>query len=110
MTQLAVHCHDTWGQAIANIAVALEMGIATVDSATAGLGGCPFAPGAAGNVATEDVVYLLDGLGIDSGVDLHALGAAGRFICDLLGRPPASKAAQALAARAGWAVRSAKTR
>ncbi len=101
VAQLAVHCHDTWGQAIANIAAALEMGIATVDSAVAGLGGCPYAPGAAGNVATEDVVYLLDGLGIDSGVDLDALGAAGRFICDLLGRPPASKAARALAARAG---------
>lgn len=99
--RLAVHFHDTWGQAIANIAAALAMGVATVDSAVAGLGGCPYAPGAAGNVATEDVVYLLDGLGIESGVDLEALGGAGRFICERLGRPPVSKAALALAARGG---------
>jgi isopropylmalate/homocitrate/citramalate synthase len=71
-----------------------------VDSSVAGLGGCPYAKGATGNVATEDVVYMLDGLGVKTGVDLNALAAAGRFICEALGRPPASKAALALAARA----------
>jgi isopropylmalate/homocitrate/citramalate synthase len=80
--------------------VALERGVAVVDSAVAGLGGCPFAPGAAGNVASEDVLYLLDGLGIRSGVDLAALAAVGRFIAAALGREPASKAARALAAKA----------
>ncbi|HZT52171.1 MAG TPA: hydroxymethylglutaryl-CoA lyase [Stellaceae bacterium] len=97
--RLAVHFHDTYGQAVANILVALEHGVAVVDSAVAGLGGCPFAPGAAGNVASEDVLYLLDGLGIRTGVDLVRLAAAGRFIAAALGRPPASKAACALAAR-----------
>jgi hydroxymethylglutaryl-CoA lyase len=98
--RLAVHCHDTYGQAIANILVALEHGVAVIDSSVAGLGGCPFAPGAAGNVASEDVLYLLDGLGVHSGVDLAALAAAGRFITTALGREPASKAARALAAKA----------
>ncbi len=98
--RLAVHFHDTYGQAVANILVALERGIAVIDSAVAGLGGCPFAPGAAGNVASEDVLYLLDGLGIVSGVDLAMLAAAGRFIAAALGREPASKAARALAAKA----------
>ncbi|HUZ72115.1 MAG TPA: hydroxymethylglutaryl-CoA lyase [Stellaceae bacterium] len=98
--RLAVHFHDTYGQAVANILVALEHGVAVVDSAVAGLGGCPFAPGAAGNVASEDVLYLLDGLGIRSGVDLAALAAAGRFIAAALGRTPASKVARALAAKA----------
>ncbi len=98
--KLAVHFHDTWGQALANILATLELGIGVVDSSVAGLGGCPYAKGAAGNVATEDVVYMLDGLGVKTGVDLNALAAAGRFICEALGRPPASKAALALAARA----------
>jgi hydroxymethylglutaryl-CoA lyase len=97
--RLAVHCHDTYGQAIANILVALEQGVAVIDSSVAGLGGCPFAPGAAGNVASEDVLYLLDGLGVHSGVDLAKLAAAGRFITAALGREPASKAARALAAK-----------
>ena len=98
--RLAIHCHDTYGQALANILAALENGIATVDSSVAGLGGCPYAPGAAGNVASEDVVYMLDGLRIEHGVDLAKLAAVGRFISDALGREPASKCAKALAAKA----------
>ena len=97
--QLAVHCHDTWGQALANIYTALELGVATVDSSVAGLGGCPYAKGASGNVASEDVVYLLDGLGIATGVDLERLFRAGQYICRELGREPASKAARAMAAK-----------
>lgn len=97
--QLAVHFHDTYGQALANIHACLELGLATVDSSVAGLGGCPYAPGATGNVASEDVLYLLDGLGIETGVDLAKLTAAGRFISQHLGRPPASKVALALAGR-----------
>jgi len=96
--RLAVHFHDTYGQALANIHACLELGIATVDSSVAGLGGCPYAPGATGNVASEDVLYLLDGLGIETGVDLAKLAAAGRFISEHLGRSPASKVALALAA------------
>ncbi|MDZ3836375.1 MAG: hydroxymethylglutaryl-CoA lyase [Rhodospirillales bacterium] len=99
LAALAVHFHDTYGQALANILACLETGIAVVDASVAGLGGCPFAPGAAGNVATEDVLYMLDGLGVRTGVDLARLAEAGRFVCDALGRGPASKAAQALAAR-----------
>ena len=98
--KLAIHCHDTYGQALANILAALENGIATVDSSVAGLGGCPYAPGAAGNVASEDVVYMLDGLRIEHGIDLAKLAAAGRFISDALGREPASKCAKALASKA----------
>jgi len=94
--RLAVHFHDTYGQALANIYACLELGVATVDSAVAGLGGCPFARGATGNVATEDVLYMLNGMDIDTGVDMNRLLAAGRFICDALGREPASKAAVAL--------------
>ena len=97
---LGVHFHDTYGQALANILACLELGVATVDSSVAGLGGCPYAKGATGNVATEDVLYMLNGLGVETGVDLDALAAAGRFISDHLGRPPASKVAQALAAKA----------
>ena len=97
LAQLSVHFHDTYGQALANIHACLEFGIATVDSSVAGLGGCPYAPGATGNVASEDVLYLLDGLGIETGVDLAKLAAAGRFISQHLGRPPASKVALALA-------------
>ncbi len=98
--RLAVHFHDTYGQAIANILASLETGIATVDSSVAGLGGCPYAKGASGNVASEDVLYLLDGLGIRTGVDMTRLAAAGRFISAALGREPASKVARALAAKA----------
>ncbi len=98
--QLAVHIHDTYGQALANIHACLELGVATVDSSVAGLGGCPYAPGATGNVASEDVLYLLDGLGIGTGVDLAKLAAAGSFISGHLGRPPASKVALAMASAA----------
>ena len=94
--KLAVHFHDTYGQALANVFAALELGIATVDSSAAGLGGCPYAPGATGNVATEDVLYMLNGLGISTGVDLALLVETGRFISDRLGRPPASRANMAL--------------
>jgi hydroxymethylglutaryl-CoA lyase len=98
--RLAIHLHDTYGQALVNLHCALESGIATVDSAVAGLGGCPYARGASGNVATEDVLYLLQGLNIDTGVDLARVFEAGQFICTALGRPPSSKVAQAMAARA----------
>ena len=94
--QLAVHFHDTYGQALANILVALEAGVAVVDSSVAGLGGCPFAPGASGNVATEDVLYMMNGLGIHTGVDLEKLIEAGLFISNLLNRPSGSRVAQAL--------------
>jgi hydroxymethylglutaryl-CoA lyase len=95
---LAAHFHDTYGQALANLLAVLELGLGTVDCAVAGLGGCPYAPGAAGNVASEDVVYMLDGLGVRTGVDLEALAEAGRFATEALGRRPASRVAQALAA------------
>jgi len=95
--RLAVHFHDTWGQALANILACLELGVAVVDSAVAGLGGCPYAKGATGNVATEDVVYMLDGMGIVTGVDLAKLAAAGRAITAAIGKAPASKVAQVLA-------------
>lgn len=85
--RLAVHYHDTYGQAIANILVSLELGIRVVDSSVAGLGGCPYARGATGNVATEDVVYLLDGLGLQTGVDIKALARVGNWIAGKLGRP-----------------------
>jgi hydroxymethylglutaryl-CoA lyase len=97
--QLAVHFHDTYGQALANILAALDLGVAVVDSSVAGLGGCPYAPGASGNVATEDVLYLLDGLGIETGVAMDGLLATSKWVCDALGRQPASRAAQALLAR-----------
>lgn len=98
--QLAVHMHDTYGQALTNIYVALTRGISVIDSAVAGLGGCPYAPGAAGNVATEDVIYMLDGLGIAHGVDLDQLVAIGNDVCKKLGRPNQSRVAQALTQKA----------
>ncbi|KAK8735716.1 hypothetical protein OTU49_005282 [Cherax quadricarinatus] len=88
---LAVHCHDTYGQALPNILTALQMGISVVDASVAGLGGCPYAQGASGNVATEDVVYMLDGLQIETGVDLDKLIDAGNYICKILNRPNYSK-------------------
>jgi hydroxymethylglutaryl-CoA lyase len=97
--KLAGHYHDTYGQALANILASLERGVATFDSSVAGLGGCPYAPGASGNVASEDVVYLLDGLGIETGVNLAKLAAAGEFISSALGRHSQSKVARALAAK-----------
>lgn len=96
--RIAVHFHDTWGQALANILISLEVGATVVDASVAGLGGCPYAAGATGNVATEDVVYMLDGMGIESGVQLGKLAAVGRTISEKLGRTPASKVALALAA------------
>jgi hydroxymethylglutaryl-CoA lyase len=98
--RLAGHFHDTYGQAVANVYAALECGVATFDASVAGLGGCPYAKGATGNVATEDVLYMLDGLGIETGVDIAKLIAAGDYICGVLGRPTHSKAARALAAKA----------
>jgi hydroxymethylglutaryl-CoA lyase len=97
--QVAVHFHDTFGQALVNTLTCLELGVSVVDSSVSGLGGCPYSPGAAGNLATEDLVYMLEGLGIATGVDLDALAAAGRQISDVLGRRPASRAALALASR-----------
>ena len=96
---LAGHFHDTYGQALANVYAALEMGVTTFDCSVAGLGGCPYAKGATGNLASEDVLYLLDGLGIETGVDMTRLRAAGRFISDVLGRAPVSRVARALDAK-----------
>lgn len=93
--QLAVHFHDTYGQALANILTSLEYGISVVDASVGGLGGCPYAPGASGNVASEDVLYMLNGLGIETGVDLGRLVEAAWFISDVLGRAPKSKVAVA---------------
>jgi hydroxymethylglutaryl-CoA lyase len=98
-SRIAGHFHDTYGQAVANVYAALECGVATFDASVAGLGGCPYAKGATGNVATEDVLYMLDGLGIETGVEMAKLAAAGEYICGVLGRPTHSKAARALAAR-----------
>jgi hydroxymethylglutaryl-CoA lyase len=95
----AVHFHDTYGTALANIMVALSCGVRVIDSAVAGLGGCPYAPGAAGNVATEDVVYALQGCGVSTGVDMAALLEAGTYICEALGKQPSSRAARALLAK-----------
>ena len=97
--KIAAHFHDTYGQSLANILAVMERGIAVFDTAVAGLGGCPYAKGASGNVGTEDVIYLMNGLGIRHGVDLDAIAAAGREICMALGREPASKVAQALKAK-----------
>jgi hydroxymethylglutaryl-CoA lyase len=99
VTKLAGHYHDTYGQALANIYASLELGVATFDASIAGLGGCPYAAGASGNVATEDVVYMLNGLGARTGVDLDKLVDIGAWICGVLGREPSSKAARALAAK-----------
>jgi hydroxymethylglutaryl-CoA lyase len=95
-TKLAVHCHDTYGQALANILVALQHGIGVVDASVSGLGGCPYARGASGNVATEDVVYMLQGLGCETGIDLPALIEAGTFISAHLRRENQSRVARAL--------------
>ncbi|MBI2254789.1 MAG: hydroxymethylglutaryl-CoA lyase [Proteobacteria bacterium] len=94
--QLAAHFHDTYGQALANLLAALEMGIAVIDSSVAGLGGCPYAKGATGNVATEDVVFMLNGMEIATGIDLGQLAAAGWRVLDHIGRVPASGVSRAL--------------
>ena len=96
---IAMHLHDTYGQALANIYAALELGITVIDSSVAGLGGCPYAPGATGNVATENIVYMLNGLGIEHGIDLDKLIAAGNFITDKLGRDNGSGVARAVLAK-----------
>lgn len=93
---LAVHCHDTYGQALPNILTSLDYGIAVIDSAVSGLGGCPYARGASGNAATEDVVYMLHGLGIETGIDLPKLVNVGKFICEKLGRQSESKVNRAM--------------
>jgi hydroxymethylglutaryl-CoA lyase len=103
LDRIAVHFHDTYGQALANILACLERGVAVVDSSVAGLGGCPYAVGASGNVASEDVLYMLDGMGVETGVDLGKLIAAGTLICEHLGRPPASKVARVLAGKVATA-------
>lgn len=94
--QLAVHCHDTYGQALSNILTSLDFGISVVDSSVSGLGGCPYARGASGNAATEDVVYMLHGMGIDTGVNLEKLVNVGKYICDQLERPSESKVNRAM--------------
>jgi hydroxymethylglutaryl-CoA lyase len=99
LDRLAVHFHDTYGQALANVFAALETGVATVDASVGGLGGCPYAPGAAGNVATEDVVYMLDGMGISTGVDIRALVDAAYFIAEKLERTRYSRVGEALYAK-----------
>jgi hydroxymethylglutaryl-CoA lyase len=97
--RLAGHYHDTYGQALVNIYASLECGVAVFDASVAGLGGCPYAPGASGNVATEDIVYMLHGLGIETGVNLDKLVDAGEFICAALGRQTTSKVARAILAK-----------
>jgi hydroxymethylglutaryl-CoA lyase len=99
MANLAMHFHDTYGQALANLYAGMEEGVRVIDSASGGLGGCPFAPGATGNVATEDVVYMLEGMGIQTGVDMAKLVAATNEITALIGRAPASRVANALNAK-----------
>ena len=99
MAALAIHFHDTYGQALANVLACLEDGVAVVDSAVSGAGGCPYAKGASGNVASEDVVYMLHGMGIRTGIDLGALAETGRWLAGLLGRETGSKAGKALAAQ-----------
>jgi len=105
LAEVSGHFHDTYGQALANILASLDLGVHTFDTSVAGLGGCPYAKGATGNVATEDVVFMLHGMGIDTGIDLDALVAAGAFISDALGRPPVSRVGRALLTRQGrvWA-------
>ena len=99
LNAIGIHFHDTYGQALANTLACLDRGVRVVDSSVSGLGGCPFAPGAAGNLATEDLIYMLDGLGMETGVDLDAVAEAGAFITGWLGRAPASRVAQAFAGK-----------
>ncbi len=99
MEDIVLHFHDTYGQALANILACLELGARRIDSSVAGLGGCPYAPGATGNVATEDVVYMLHGMGIETGIDLEKLIDTALFISDAVGRPPVSRVGRAMLAR-----------
>ena len=104
--RLAMHFHDTYGQALANIYAGLEEGVRVIDSAAGGLGGCPYAPGATGNVATEDVVYMLEGMGLGTGIDTAGLLAATNTLSGLIGRPPVSRVAAALNAKAKATARA----
>ena len=97
VNKLALHFHDTYGQALANILACLDMGVTSFDASVAGLGGCPYAKGASGNLATEDLVYMLHGMGIETGIDLNMLAIAGNNISQIIGRKSASKVANALA-------------
>jgi hydroxymethylglutaryl-CoA lyase len=101
LAEVSGHFHDTYGQALANIYACLELGVHTFDASVAGLGGCPYAKGATGNVATEDVVFMLNGLGIETGIDLDALVDTGAFISEQLGRAPVSRVGRALLAKRG---------
>jgi hydroxymethylglutaryl-CoA lyase len=101
LSEVSGHYHDTYGQALANVYASLEVGVSTFDASVGGLGGCPYAKGATGNVATEDVVFMLNGLGIETGVDLDALVDAAAFISNALGRPPVSRVARAVLAKRG---------
>ena len=107
LDQVSGHFHDTYGQALANILACLQMGIHSFDTSVAGLGGCPYAKGATGNVATEDLVFMLRGMGIDTGIDLDALVDAGGYISGVLGRPPVSRAGKALLIKRGVATATA---
>ena len=107
LQEVSGHFHDTYGQSLANIYACLEMGIATFDASVGGLGGCPYAKGATGNVATEDVLFMLRGLGIETGVDLDALVDAAKYISDVLGRKPVSRSANALLAKRAAAAAAA---
>ncbi len=107
MAEVSGHFHDTYGQALANIYASLEVGVHTFDASIAGLGGCPYAKGATGNVGTEDVLFLLDGLGLETGVDIDRLIDAAGFITDVLGRPPVSRTGNALLARRKAALQAA---
>ena len=109
LAEVSGHFHDTYGQALANILACLELGIATFDTSIAGLGGCPYAKGATGNVATEDVVFMLHGMGIATGLNLDRLVEAGAWISGVLGRPPVSRVARALLAKRGVAAPVAST-
>jgi len=99
LNQVSGHFHDTYGQALANTLISMEIGVWQFDTSVAGLGGCPYAKGATGNVATEDVVYMLHGMDIETGIDLDKLIDAGKYISDALGRKPQSRAANALLTR-----------
>jgi hydroxymethylglutaryl-CoA lyase len=104
LVEVSGHFHDTYGQALSNIYACLEMGVHTFDASVAGLGGCPYAKGATGNVATEDVLFMLNGLGISTGIDLDALVDAGAYISGVLGRPPVSRVGRAVLAKREKAV------
>ena len=95
LDQIALHFHDTRGQALANLYACLELGVSVIDSSVAGLGGCPYASGASGNVATEDVIYMLDGMGIETGIDSEKLLDVVQFVSQSLGRPPHSRVGRA---------------